>query len=704
MSAGYHSDKLLDLLLIEDDECFADLVKGILARSQRRFRLQWVDNLTDGLPLLDTENFDLILLDLVLPNSSGLDTFLRVRSQAESSAIIVLSGIDDEQVALEAVQRGAQDYLVKGRFDGDSLVRAIVYAMERQQLLRRLGESEERYSLAAAGANDGLWDWKITEDVVYFSPRWKSMLGFDDSEIGASFQDWTRLIHPDDLERFDSELTLHLRDVTSHFQCEYRIRHRDGTYLWMLARGLAVREPSGRVTRMAGSQTDITSQKLAEAKLAFDAHHDALTALPNRKLLLKRLSRLVDQNRRRRDRLFAVLFIDFDRFKRVNDSLGHEVGDELLIALAQRLQECVRPGDLVARLGGDEFAILLDELNEPVDAIRVAERIHEKMKPAIAVQGHALSTSASIGIALGGNYDRPADILRDADNAMYRAKMQGRGKYVVFDAQMHDHAVHVLRMENDLRAAMELQQFELHYQPIVSLKEGHIAGFEALIRWRHPEQGLLSPAEFIPVAEESGLIVPIGDWVLRTACAWICQMQKEFPRRRLSINVNLSARQVAEGRLTGVFKQVITETGVDPNQIVIRVEITETALMEGTETVTTTLLELKNLGLHLCIDDFGTGYSSLSYLHRFPIDVLKIDRSFIDRLGISRENSDLVRTIVTLAHCVGVAVVAEGIESREQAASLREMNCEFGQGFLYSKPLPGDRARQLLEQKIAYPQ
>ena len=434
------------------------------------------------------------------------------------------------------------------------------------------------------------------------------------------------------------------------------------------------------------------SRALQESKEHFRhaAFHDALTGLPNRALLTDHLKLAIERARRRADHLFAVLFLDLDRFKNINDSLGHTIGDQLLIAIARRVEGCLRPMDTVARLGGDEFAILLDGLEDFNVAIHVAERVQNELMQPFNLNGHEVYTTASIGIALSTTgYDHPDNILRDADIAMYRAKDNGKARYELFDTLMHTRAVALLKLENDLRRAIERQEFRVFYQPIVLLETDQIAGFEALVRWEHPERGLVSPDEFISLSEETGLITEIGQWVLHEACRQTRQWQIAL-QRPLMVSVNLSGKQFVQANLIDQIKHILHDTDFDPRWL--RLEITESVVMENAEAAASMLLQLRDLGAHLSIDDFGTGYSSLSYLHRFPVTTLKIDRSFITRMGEGDENSEIVRTIMTLASNLGMEVVAEGIETEEQLAQLRALKCEYGQGYLFSHPVNAELA------------
>jgi diguanylate cyclase (GGDEF)-like protein len=441
------------------------------------------------------------------------------------------------------------------------------------------------------------------------------------------------------------------------------------------------------------------SRVLEETKEHFRhaAFHDSLTGLPNRAMFTELLKAEIESSQRRGEHMFAVLFLDLDRFKNINDSLGHTHGDLLLVAFAERLERTLRPVDTLARFGGDEFAILLSGMSDATDAVRVAQRIQDELSQPFVLDKNSAFATASIGIALSSSgYDRADDILRDADIAMYRAKENGKARYEVFDHGMHARAVSRLQLESDLRQAIEQKEFCVYYQPIVSLQTGRLAGFEALVRWNHPRRGLVSPADFIPVAEETGLIVPIGEWVLNEACAHVRQWQIDSPSHRsLSLSVNLSARQVAQPDLLNRIKEALENSKLNPH--CLKLEITESVVMENAEAAAQMFKQLRALGVQLSIDDFGTGYSSLSYLHRFPLNYLKIDRSFVMRLTTDNDNA-IVRTISTLARNLGMEVIAEGIETEEQFQQLKMLGCEYGQGYLFSRPVANEGVDHLLAQ------
>jgi diguanylate cyclase (GGDEF)-like protein len=431
------------------------------------------------------------------------------------------------------------------------------------------------------------------------------------------------------------------------------------------------------------------------------AFHDALTGLPNRALLTTHLKLAIGRAKRQEGHYFAVLFFDLDRFKNINDSLGHGAGDQLLIAIARRVEDCLRPTDTVARLGGDEYAILLDGLEDFGVAVEIAERLQNELGQPFNLDGQEVYITASIGIALStSQYEHPEGILRDADTAMYRAKEKGKARYELFDTGMHTRAVALLRLENDLRRAVERCEFRVHYQPIVSLENERVVGFEALVRWYHPERGFVPPSEFIPLAEETGLVADIDQWVLRESCRQVREWQNMSPANRsLTLSANLSSKELTQSDLIERVQRVLADTDFDPHSL--KLEITESAVMENADTAARVLTRLRELGVRLSIDDFGTGYSSLSYLHRFPVTTLKIDRSFVSRMGDGDENFEIVRTIMTLASNLGMDTVAEGVETEQQLAHLRTLKCQYGQGYLFSRPLDSVAATALLSQRAS---
>ena len=683
------------LLIVDDNEMNRDLLSRRLER--KGYAVSVAENGHKTLEWIGQYDVDLVLLDIEMPGTSGLEVLKTLRqtySPNQLPVIMVTAKVQSRDI-VDALSLGANDYVTKP-IDFPVALARIKTQLSHKRMVEALRESEERYALAARGANDGLWDWNLRNNEIYFSPRWKSMLGYDEEEVGSSPEEWFKRVHPDDLPRVKEAVASHLEGRTTHCENEHRMLHQNGTYHWMLSRGLAVRDAHGKATRLAGSQTDITQGKVA----------DALTGLPNRLLFMDRLERAVKNAGRTKDYLFAVFFLDLDRFKVINDSLGHVMGDQLLIATARRLESCLRStdavarlseGHTVARLGGDEFTILLDHIKHIADATRVADRLQKELALPFNLNGQEVFTTASIGIAVSATgYVRPEELLRDADTAMYRAKALGKARYELFDPAMRDVAVASLRLETDLRKAIERQEFQNFYQPIVSLATGRIVGFEALVRWQHPDRGLVLPGDFILAAEESGMIVSIGQWVLREACRQMRAWQAQFPiTAPWMISVNLSTKQFKQPDLVQQIEEILRETGLESDSL--KLEITESLIMDSVDSATAMLSQLKALGIQLSMDDFGTGYSSLSYLHQFPMDTLKVDRSFVSRMATNGQGTDIAHTIVILAHQLGLDVVAEGVETAEQLDQLRSLGCEYAQGYYFSRPVSGDKAEALIE-------
>ncbi|MEG4352355.1 EAL domain-containing protein [Microcoleus sp. LAD1_D3] len=613
--------------------------------------------------------------------------------------------------------------------NGDVIIDGVALDIsDRKQAESALRQSEQRFRSLIENATDITIILDAEGIFRYISPSVKRILGYAPHQaIGRSALE---IVHPDDCATITETLHKAIKNP-KRSQCpvEYRVRHRNGS--WCYVEAVATNllyDPA--VQGIVINCHDITQRKLAEEQLLHDAFHDALTGLPNRSLFTDRLEHALRMAKRRKDYLFAVLFLDLDRFKVVNDSLGHAIGDQLLVSIARRLEACLRAGDTVARLGGDEFVLLLEDIEGINEATTIVNRLQKKITSPILLDGHEVFITASIGIALSsGEYLEPTTLLRDADTAMYRAKELGRSRHEVFNSSMHAHALRLLQLENDLRRAIEsirepireeefpascesvlpplsaAPQFIIHYQPIVSIANNTITSFEALVRWQHPERGLVSPGEFITIAEETGLIVPLGRWVLRTACHQIRQWQQLFPSNHpLSVSVNISVKQFSQPDLIEYIDQVLAETHLDGSSL--KLEITESVLIENSESVTAMLVQLRTRNIHLCIDDFGTGYSSLSYLHRFPTNTLKIDRSFVSRMGGEFDFSkggidptEIVRSIVTLSHNLGMDVVAEGVEEASQLSILKGLKCEYAQGFFFSKPVDSQTAAALIRQQ-----
>ncbi|HWM08340.1 MAG TPA: EAL domain-containing protein, partial [Solirubrobacteraceae bacterium] len=616
------------ILVVQPDERAHAPVRETLTTIDRpRCEVHWVTTPEAALAALHEHPHDAFLVDCA---TGGMELAKKILAHTPHAPVILLADAPDPEIDVAAAEAGVAEYVT----NLDLLAHALRYAITHQHALARLAESEQRHALAMQGANDGLWDWDVRKDRLFFSPRWKQMLGYAEPEIGDAPGEWLGRVHLDDRAALSQALEAHLSGASQHFEHEHRIQHREGSYRWMLARGMAVRDAHGKAIRVVGSQTDVTDRKQAEQRLQHDALHDSLTGLPNRVLFLDRLDQAIRRAQRSTPAAAAaVLFLDLDRFKLVNDSLGHQVGDELLKAVARRLESAVRPPDTVARLGGDEFTVLLDGVSDVHEAALIADRVHQTLKTPFEIDDRDLHIDASIGIALADADAAPDTVLRDADVAMYRAKADGKGRHAVFDGRMHEQVMRRLDMESELRRAIEEQRLEVAYQPIVQAATGRIVGFEALCRW--PERrGVVEPSEFVPIAEETGLIVPLGRWILRTACAQLAAW-REMPRGAgLTIGVNVSQRQLLDPEFTPLLVQVLEETGLDPRAL--RLEVKESALSREPEAVQRVLRQaLDEHGVRSHIDDFGTGASSLRLLHGFPGDAVKIHRALV--IGMGRE-------------------------------------------------------------------
>jgi len=687
------------VLIVDDNEMNRDMLARRLER--KGYQVSVAASAHELMERIKKDSIELVLLDIEMPEISGLEGLQRIRTlySAIELPVIMVTARNQSEDIVKALQMGANDYLTKPIDFAVALAR-IGTQLSHKRAQEGLKESEERYALAARGANDGLWDWNLATNVIYFSDRWKAMIGYSEDEMSDKPEEWLDRVHTDDRQRMLDEIASHQNGHTPHFESVHRIRHKDGTFRWMLSRGVAVRDRSGKPVRMAGSQTDITEGKVS----------DPLTGLPNRLLFLDRLDRLMKHSKRHSERLFAVLFLDLDAFKMINDSLGHLIGDQLLLGVAKRLEKCLRSSDTVARLGqetftlarmgGDEFTVLLDDLKDPADANRAAERIMEGLSAPFELEGKEVFTSASIGIALcNSTYKDPEEIMRDADTAMYRAKSLGKARFEVFNADMRASVMARLELETDLRRALDRGEFCNYYQPIVSLSSGELTGFESLLRWQHPTRGLLGPKEFISVAEDTGLIRELGWWSLREACCRIAEWRKMDPGRDLIVSVNLSIKQFVQPNLVENIGNLLNELALAPDAL--KLEITESTVMDDPATAVEMLRQMKALGIRLAIDDFGTGYSSLSYLHRFPLDTLKIDRSFISGANGGINGMEIAKTIMPLAKNLSLDVVAEGVETAEQAQELKRLDCKYAQGYFFSKPLSREDAEALLTQNVA---
>jgi diguanylate cyclase (GGDEF)-like protein/PAS domain S-box-containing protein len=689
------------VLLIEPDQDEAELVRLMLSEAEAiladsdgsccRYQLAHESQLQAGMALLQQERFDVALV-AVESSKNGYDGLTRLQSSGRELPIIALVREEEASTAAAVVSAGGEDYLLKRRADGMAMVRAIELAIGRRQSLGSQTDSQSCFELAVRGADDGILDWDLSTAIVSCCRRTQELLGVDGSFSTAR---WFDNVHPDDLGPLKAALEDHFNGKTERLENHHRIHISQKGWRWVMIRGTVAPESSGKTARLVALVSDVTDRKQTEEQLLHDAFHDSLTGLANRALFIDRLEQLIVRCRRRGDIRFAVLFFDLDGFKSINDSFGHGVGDQMLVAIARRMERSLRPMDAIARFGGDELAVLINDTVDLGGAVHVAERIQGLLAEGFEIDGHRLAISASIGIVLNTNQHKEArEILREADIAMYRAKAAGKAQYAVFDRDMHRSAVALLSMEQELRRAVTEYEFVMYYQPIVSLATGKLVGFEGLVRWQHPQRGLITPAQFIAVAEESGVIVPLGWWVLRESCRQIRTWQRRYPTEPpLTISVNISRKLFMQADMVDRVVAILEETALHPESL--RIEIRENTVVDD-ESAIAKLLELRGLGVRVSVDDFGTGYSSLSYLRRFRCESVKIDTSFVSRINQAGDSRNLVETILTLADTMGLGVIAEGVETADQLDWLREMHCPHGQGYWFAKPLPADAAEQLI--------
>ncbi|MCY2985798.1 MAG: EAL domain-containing protein [Planctomycetota bacterium] len=687
------------ILVVDDDPATREILACML--SLEGYDVLEAGNGRKALAIIKESVVDLVLLDIQMPEMDGFrfNRMLRQMFDLSELPVVMMTASDVSEKIIEAFDCGVNDYVCKP-IDRPILLARIKTQLRVRAAQRELRDSEARYALVSLGTNDGVWDWNLITGELYLSPRWRAMVGVDDPNWNPRGADWLVLVHREDRKRVLTDLEAHLCGETSHFETELRMQDRIQGHRWMLCRGLAIKDSSGLACRIAGSLTDITEGKVA----------DALTGLPNRMLFHDRVERCVEKVQRRQSRSFAILYLDVDDFKLINDQFGHDGGDLFLVSFSERLDNAIRKSDAVlARIGGDEFAILLESIRGLDDAILVAKRLQEALMTPFKVGGRDILVRASVGIAIAdstsqnyGNSSAAVDLLlTQADAAMYQAKTQLDSSYCVFQSEMLDATAAKLELAGELRYAIERNELTLVYQPIVGLSTTRTEGFEALLRWLHPVYGYVPPNEFIPIAESKGLIVEIGEWVLREACQQAVRWRNEF-QRDVMVSVNVSIRQLTSDGFVKTVIDILDSTQLSAGSL--KLEVTESLLMQQPEQTIAILRLLREIGTKISIDDFGTGYSSLAYLHQMPLDVLKVDRSFVNGMFDSEKHLAIVRTIIGLASSLQLQVIAEGVETVEQLQKLQSLGCDMIQGYFLSKPIPAADAIKLLERNWEWPQ
>jgi len=685
------------LLVVEDEPNVGRLIQRRLRRQGFEVRVAFGGQAALGLLLRDDPPFEVVLLDLMMPGINGLEVLARVRERhpAGRLAIIMLTARADSQMVVRALDAGADDYVAKPP-DLQVLQARIRTQLERVRATCALAASEERYALAAEGSSDALWDWSVETGELYSSDRLRTILGDPPGGPALGWAEWEARVHPADSGRFAAAIREHVGGVRDPLRLEHRLRRKDGSYAWVLLRGAAVRDAAGQATRVAGSLTDVSDPRM----------HDSQTGLPNRHLFKDRLRTALSDLRRRRGDGLAVLVAKVERVDRITASHGTGFADDVLSLIAEHLADALRDADGVsiaglerdpagsalARLARSEFAIFCRGIRRPADAARIAERLQALFKRPVSVRGEEVVVSLSIGIALADGMSYPDGLVAQATGALQQALDAAPGSHAIYNPAEQEEARRRLRIEADLAIAVAQDQLFVEYQPIVDLQQPRVEGFEALVRWRHPEFGVVGPNQFIPIAEETGLIVPLGTRVLETACRAAASWRGG---RELRVAVNVSVEQFRDPHWTETVRRVLHETRLPPDRL--ELEVTETILAKEPEALAEVVAELRALGVRIAIDDFGTGFSSFSYLRRFPLDTVKIDRSFVSGVPTGVEDSALVRAMLAMAHELGMQVVAEGVETEAQASFLREHGCRFAQGWHFAKPMSQRGLADLLD-------
>lgn len=677
------------ILVVDDIEENRDLLQRRLER--RGYTVTVADCGEDAIDIVAKGGIDLVLLDIMMPGMSGPETLERLRSDSDrgSLPVIMVSAKSESEDVVHALEMGANDYISKP-IDFPVAFARIETHLTLKSADDALRSSEERFALAMEGATEGLWDWDLKTDSVFYSPRWKAIIGHADADLPNQVSEWFDRIHAKDVDRVRTEINKHLDGISLRIDTTYRIQHANKTHRWVRTVGMARRDADGVPMRLAGSLSDVTEQIL------MDPHTD----IPNRTHFRDTIERAIARKQRDDSFDFGVIIFELDSYQDLKSSVGHSVSEQLLQDFAQRLKAHTRPGDTVALIGEDSFAMLTDDIGMVADAVRVAERARSIVATPFDIFGAEITSTLSAGIATSYTaYESAEDILRDATLGLRSAQELGGNCAQIVDPELHAQALSRLHLEADLRRATMTESFELHYQPIIDFGLERIIGFESLIRWERPNHGPVSPAVFIPVAERTALINPIGKWVITEACRQHAEWQRSLPQKLdCVLNVNVSPRQIQQPDLADQVAHALSEAGMDPT--LLKIEITESAVLEDLTNAVLTLEKLHDLGVRIAIDDFGTGYSSLSTLLRVPIDTIKIDRSFTSTIETDPTAHRIVSAIINMADSLGKDIVAEGIETEAQAKIIRDMGAQFGQGYLYSKPVPAALAFDLLKDQF----
>lgn len=682
-----HIENKMDktFLLVEDNPVSVEYIRALLENgsksemdSREKSTILVAQNLKEGMDIISRENIDIILLDLTLPDSKGISSFSKIHEHNDRIPIIVLTGEDDTELAFEAVRQGAQDYLVKDTINKTLLLRSIYYALERMSILKALLDSEERYSIALKATNDGIWEWNLREHFLYYSPRWKEIIGFADETLTNEPSEWFERIHPDDVLAVEGVIASHLAGETENLVTEHRLLHKNGTYIWVRVHGLAVLDKDGSVRKIAGSLTDITGEKFI----------DSLTGLPSISLFSDRLQSNMERMNYEKNYSFVLVKFEFEQFKLITNTYGAAATNQVLQKIVARIRESLKTTDTMGRLDGFSFGIILPGVHEIFELNAILDNIQTVASKPLQFEDHQISVSLGFGILFANlHYKKPEEMLRDVESALQIAMKDGRSNREVYESEMRDRSLKVLRMEADMRRALERDEFFLAFQPILCLKTNKIKSTEALIRWVRNDGSILGPGHFIPIAEESDMIIRIGAWVIEEAILQLQRWQKAGITD-VSISINLSARQFLNWNMVNYIKKTIQLAKIPEN--LLEVEVTESAAMKDIDLSKQILENLHKAGISVALDDFGTGYSSLSYLKQFPISKLKLDQSFAKDLPKDKESAAIVSALIALGQAMDLKVVIEGIEEKEQMDFIKLQKADFIQGYIVGKPVPSN--------------